>query len=246
MPKLPGPDSLEFELLMLRLQDSEYPFVGIGRRWGPRLPQIRPPAPRAPALEDIDGDMERVQELTSPWAQPWFQVATRPTNGVVDSNRDEILEHVEERERTKPRLKPSSHLALCMWASCWWHLGAFDDEQLVTRFRDDQLVGKLLNLSGDAGLSANRNRFRSLPRTISKGDHLWSSLGVWPWAAFPAAQTPAAWWTREEAHSELASAIHAYSDWLEIEKASAVLRVARSRLKLRRRIARSVAKELGS
>lgn len=54
----PGSPELAQVLHSYRLTDL--PTVGVGRRWGPQVPQIREPAEDAPDLVAIDRDMEAV------------------------------------------------------------------------------------------------------------------------------------------------------------------------------------------
>jgi len=59
-PFVPRPDSREFGHLLMRVKFSGVPMVGVGRRYGPQLPQLRAPADDAPELLALDIDMERV------------------------------------------------------------------------------------------------------------------------------------------------------------------------------------------
>lgn len=208
---LPSPGTPEFNVLLLQVRGCGLPFVGPS--WGPRLPQIRPSKPHAPGLAALDGDAIEVRELTSFDAQPWFHKATHSANGVDESNRDEILSQIDawEREhasRQRPPVKPLSRPSLCMQASYWWHLGAFDDRAEPTpevRIRDTPLVARLASVREDA-----LGRFRALPDVLARGDEQWSDLGAWPYPPYPVGDIgylPEKWWTHGEAATALDDAI---------------------------------------
>jgi hypothetical protein len=139
------------------------PTVGVGRRWGPFVPQIRDPARDAPTHRSIDEDMQAVAEQRWDWAQPWHP------DSVTAENRDEIARRRElwrpETRRGGPATKwrPCSHLAICMWASS-----------------SQQLHGNATGFIGENVIEAKDPR--TVRRAISTGSKAWAPLGAWPWA----------------------------------------------------------------
>lgn len=139
------------------------PTVGVGRRWGPLVPQIRDPAHDFPTLRSIDEDMQAVAEQRWDWAQPWHP------GSVTAENRDEVARRRElwrpETRRGDPATKwrPCSHVAICMWASSSRHLH-----------------GNAIGFIGEKVIEAKDPR--TVRRAISIGSNAWASLGAWPWA----------------------------------------------------------------
>ena len=172
------PGSPELAQVLHSYQLTGLPAVGVGRRWGPQVPQIREPSTDAPALLTIDRDMEAVATQRWHWAQPWY-----PSSVTVE-NRDEVLRRTA---RWKPETKrgakatkwrPCSHVAICKWASCSRHLHGEDDDH----------VGALIEGQGPADNPA-RDRHRQ--------PHLGSSRRVAPGARDAGALT-ATWWESDD------------------------------------------------
>ena len=240
---LPSPTTLAFELLMRQLSDSGYPFIGIGTVWGPRLPQIRAAADQAPSSEALNADAQAVDKVSAIEGQSWFQVATRDSNGVVGTNRDKIMEkwaqceQQDHRTRTRPRLNPSTHPAQCMSASAAWHLGARrvversadEIERAPLVVRETPAVAEMLGLHGDLGGGrGGTNRYRSLQKTISRGDLLWAQSGAWPWAAYEAGHVAEDWWSDVQAVDALDDAIVTYVRWLDAQACRTILKQVRA------------------
>jgi hypothetical protein len=250
--ELPAPVTVTFELLMRQLSDSGYPFVGIGTLWGSRLPQVRAANDDALSDEALDADARTVDVKTAVEGYGRFRVATRGADGVVEANRDEVLPVMDEWEQRQPRLKPSTHPALCMRASVAWHLGVprveEEHEEITiagTFVRDETAVADLVGLKGDPALGAGgANRYRSLASTVAKGDRLWADRGTWPWAAYDDGKVPESWWCDGHAAAALDQAIIGYVDWLGERERGSPIRMTRVNLASRARWALAVRRKL--
>jgi hypothetical protein len=172
-------------------------MVGVGRRWGPRLPQLRPPAKDAPELLTLDEDMETVAVERWAWGQSWYPEVATAANAKERQRREAHWERVGK----KLRWQPARHRAMCMWASSGRHLRLWDDEE----------IAQVLELSGTAARWHNNGRrdFKTVPVIVSRGDDIWASLGAWPWVAFADGHPPAEWWTLPEPNDMLRDAIKA-------------------------------------
>jgi hypothetical protein len=168
------PDSAEFDLLMQMYRNIGIPLVGVGHRWEPTVPQIERPEDAAPALIELDRDMEAVAKQRWPWAQPWHP------RTVTGENRDEVLtKEARWRPDTKrghpaTKWRPCAHPAICMWASSARHLSCQNDDQ----------IGELIEAKDP----------RTIRKAIERGDQAWASLGAWPWKAFESGVPSDEWW----------------------------------------------------
>ena len=200
---LAPPGSHELGVLLLRVRSSGLAVVGVGHRYGPRVPRVR-----APKVHDedrdrldpvaLDDDVAQVAQARWYWAR-----ASSPDPAVP-------LDEANMWERTRrpgpaarvplKRWQPIRHASLCLGASAARRLDGFSDEK----------IAELYNVKGDVanGAGAGTTPFRSLPEIIRRGDGYWAQLGGWPWAAFPAGRLPADWWLAEEARRSLRDVLH--------------------------------------
>jgi hypothetical protein len=187
MPSRGKPDSAEFDSLMHMYRNIGLPLVGVGRRWGPTMPQIRESAKDAPPLREIDEDMQAVAEQRWAWAQRWY-----PTS-VTAQNRDDVRQRSArwspetKRGGKATKWRPCTHVAMCMWASSAHHLSCRSSDQ----------VGELIGAKDP----------RTVRKAIEIGDRTWASLGAWPWSAFAPAAVPADWWALDEPWELLGSEV---------------------------------------
>lgn len=181
------PGSPEFAEVLHRYHLTGLPAVGVGRRWGPQVPQIREPTEEAPDLLAIDRDMEAVAKQRWHWAQPWHP------GSVTAENRDDVLRRTalwtpETKRGTKAtKWRPCSHLAICMWASSSRHLHGQHDDHIA-----DLIEAK------DP---------RTVHRAIGIGNQTWACLGGWPWATRDEGALDASWWESDDVWDALAAAI---------------------------------------
>jgi hypothetical protein len=188
-PRRGKPGSADLDVLLHQYRSTGFAVVGVGRRYGPLMPQIREPADDAPALSELDKEIERVAELRWPESQPWY-----PENGVDDENRDEVLRRVElwkpSTRDGKPATKwrPCDFDAICMWASSAYRLHGQTLKQ----------ISEWLEVKSP-----------TVRKAIALGDMLWATFGAWPWAVFPAGAMDDGWWETEEAWTALADAMDA-------------------------------------
>lgn len=172
------PGSAELEALLHLYHLSGLPMVGVGRRWGPKVPQLREPSEKAADLSAIDKDMEVVANQRWPWAQPWYPEA------VTIENRDEVLQRAGRwRPETKrgvraTKWRPCTHVAICMWASSARHLHGQGDDQIM----------ELLEAKDP----------RTARKAIDIGNRTWAELGGWPWATWESGALKADWWTSDD------------------------------------------------
>jgi quercetin dioxygenase-like cupin family protein len=214
---IPRPDSDEFDVVWIgHLQRLGVPVVGIGRRWAPFLPQVRPPSPDAPELIELDRDMERVARERDWWAQPWSpRVVTK------DSDVPDILRRAELFEQSLGPWRPGQRPSMQMTASASARLD----------LHSHQRIAETIGLRGTATHTRDVMRFRSMPRVIEAGDRLWAALGAWPWATFDPDPPPQEWWTDQRAQDAIRRLIeHA------AREADAAAEIARERASSLRRL----------
>jgi hypothetical protein len=186
---LPQPGSADLEAFLLFYEGGGLlPLVGVGNA-GPRLPQIRPPDSDAPTRADLNRDLARVETERYAWAQP----AVVQLGPITDANRDEVLRR-EARFQPAAKWHPGRRPTVCMAAAAASRLDGMSDGEIATG---------VLGLEGTlTSHDLDRRRFKTVARTIVRGDSLWRSLGAWPWAAFEDA-LPATWWQHEAAARSL-------------------------------------------
>lgn len=216
-PFVPEPGTHRFELFLRRLLLLGLEPVGIGRRWGPRVPRVRSPTDGAPDLLELDRDMQRVVGERDAWAQPWYPRC------VTAENRDDTVKRAARWEPAAlwhPGRRPSMQLSASASARLSGHT--------------HQEIGEYLGLTPElVSHKTDAYRFRPLPEIIKRGDRLWASLGAWPWAAFPA-EIPNHWWQEREATEVLRRACETVAREKEqaaleeAARADALLRLARS------------------
>jgi hypothetical protein len=181
------PGSPAFAEVIAAYRRTGLPTVGVGRRWGPLLPQIRDPTDDAPPLQRIDQDVEAVARQRWSWAQPWHPET------VTIENRDDVLKRTAlwqpETKSGKPATKwqPSRHVAMCMWASCHRHVSGKEDEGVA------ELIG-----AKDP---------RTVRRAIARGNQVWASLGAWPWAARDSGALAVDWWESDDIWEALSAEV---------------------------------------
>jgi hypothetical protein len=158
-----GPGSRELDEVIHFYRVTGLPTVGVGRRWGPFVPQIRDPTHDAPTLRSIDEDMQAVAEQRWDWAQPWHPRSVTAENREEVARRRELWRPETRRGGVATKWRPCSHVAICMWASSSRHLhgeaGGFISENIIEA-KDP----------------------RTVRRAISIGSKAWAALGAWPWA----------------------------------------------------------------
>lgn len=207
-PFVPRPGSAEFGSLLAQLEfAAAIPMVGVGRRYGPRMPQLRTRADDAPEDLRLDQDMERVALARHYFAQPWYpDVATAENR----EDRQEKVRRWKRPERWQPLKRPST----CMSVAAARHLSLWDDEKIG---------GALLELAGSGPRwhSSERRTFRSVQRMVEKGDDIWTSLGAWPWVAFDDGHPPEQWWTLADPLAALQQAVDARIDTMRTKLARA-------------------------
>jgi hypothetical protein len=204
----PGSDQLEHLLEQCRRSGSAYGLaesypgedagpdaprlVGVGRRSGPRLPQVRPASAGAPDMTDLDCDMEAVAKQRWFFAQSFYSLL----GAITIENRDEARQRREAwkpaTERGKPAEKwgPKRHDAMCMWAA--------HSRRVLGRTKTE--VAAMLAEPDPPATKA----WRTARDCIDVGDSVWAALGAWPWGAF-SEKLPAEWWTQEAAWLSLAA-----------------------------------------
>jgi hypothetical protein len=202
---LPPPGSHELGVLLLRVRASGLAVVGVGHRYGPRVPQVREPEVRdedRARLDPValDDDVAQVAQARWYWAR-----ASSP-DPAMPLDEANMWERTRRREPAAgvplKRWQPVRHASLCMGASAARRLDGFTDEK----------IAELYNVKGDvangSGAGAGTPPFRTLPEIIRRGDAYWAQLGGWPWAAFAGGRLPAEWWTAEAAGRSLRDSIH--------------------------------------
>lgn len=188
---LPEPVTLEFWFLMQRLESSGVPFVGVGRRYGPRLPQVREPSPDAPSLLSIDQDVQRVEEARRYWAQPWYPNPATVANAEERAQRRALWQ-------SPGKWQPARRVSMQLWASVQRHL----------RLKSDEELAEFLELDGEeVRHSSQARRYRVIDKIVARGDEAWAALGAWPWAAFPKGRPPKGWHLTDAACASLADAV---------------------------------------
>ncbi len=212
---MPRPGSTEFFRLLAGLEFAAgIPMVGVGRRYGPRYPQLRPPSDDAPQPHNLDEDMARVALARHYFAQPWYPDVSTAEN---QADRERKVQLWKRPERWQPLRHPST----CMSVAAVRHCSLWTDERIGRELLE-------LRGSGPRWHAGNRRTFRSLARMVEKGDELWASLGAWPWVAFAGGRPPAEWWALPEPLAALRQAVglrvnamraelaraDAFSDWL--------------------------------
>jgi hypothetical protein len=203
---LPAPGSRELAVLLLRVRAAGLPVVGVGHRYGPRLPRMR--APRLTGAdrerltpEALDDDVAAVAGVRWSWAR-----MSRPGPGVPLDDANLTL---RAGARLAPpaagvplrRWQPSRHPSLCLGASAALRLHGLPAAKVAALY---DVAGVALG----AAPAPEVLPFRDLAGIVRRGDDCWAQLGAWPWAAFAGGRLPEAWWTTHEAWS----ALRAYLD----------------------------------
>lgn len=228
MPELGTP---ELRGLLAELDRFGVPTVGVGRRWGPRVPQLHPPQADAPDLRELDRDVADWASKRCWWAQPGFVTATQGTRSVTQANRGDRLDEPPSEppdhgvlwrgdqwrrcslDRLGERWHPRRHDTVCMAAAAARHLDGASDEGI----RRD-----LLELGGPG--DRDRKRDRTVEGAVGRGSELWAALGGWPWAAFPGGSLPDDWSQCDEALDSLRALIQSSAESARRDAAAAQAR----------------------